>query len=74
MEEYKNLNEGSGIIAYEIANDSISVQFNTGMVYVYTRNSVGSVYLNRMKVMAHNGRGLNSFIMKKVRNKYESKG
>lgn len=39
MERYKNLGRDSGVSAYEIGDDSITVQFSTGEVYLYTYRS-----------------------------------
>lgn len=73
MTQYKNLGGRSGVYSYEIGGDSIEVQFNDGMVYLYTENSAGSTNLEQMKKLALAGSGLNSFINKYVKKGYESK-
>ena len=70
MTEYKNLNDNSGIVAYEINDDSIDIEFESGGVYTYTKASVGEVYFHIMIALAIAGAGLNSFINKCVRNLY----
>lgn len=73
MERYKNLGGDSGVSAYEIGAESITVQFNTGAVYLYTYRSAGSANIEKMKLLAVAGKGLNSFIMRNVKKGYESK-
>lgn len=73
MERYKNLGGDSGVAAYVIANDSITVQFNDGSVYLYNYASTGSDEVEQMKTLALGGEGLNSFINRRVRKAYASK-
>jgi hypothetical protein len=73
MERYKNLGGNSGVAAYEIDSNSITVQFVTGSVYLYTYKSTGSENIEEMKLLAISGQGLNSFISKYVKKSYESK-
>jgi len=73
MERYKNLGGDSGVSAYEIGTESITVQFSTGSVYLYTYKSAGSANIERMKSLAVAGEGLNSYINRNVKKGYESK-
>lgn len=73
MERYKNLGGDSGVSAYEIGDDSITVQFNDGAVYLYTNRKPGSAKLEKMKLLAVAGEGLNSYINTDVKSDYESK-
>ena len=73
MERYINLGKNSGVSAYEIGAESITVQFSSGAVYLYTYKSAGSSNIEKMKLLAVAGKGLNSFIMRNVRKGYESK-
>jgi len=73
MERYQNLGGNSGVSAYEIGAESITVQFSSGTVYLYTYKSAGSGNIEKMKSLAVAGKGLNSFIMRNVRKGYESK-
>lgn len=70
MEAYANLGGDSGVVAYEIGPDSITVQFWDGGVYVYTNASAGSANIAQMKAMARQGYGLNAFINTRVRLRY----
>jgi len=73
MERYKNLGGDSGVSAYEIGVESITVQFSDGSLYLYTYKSAGRNNIEKMKSLALAGEGLNSYIMKNVKNSYESK-
>lgn len=73
MKRYKDLDGDSGIRAYETGSDFIRVQFKDGSVYLYTYSSAGRGNIERMKKLAAHGDGLNAFINKNVRNRYERK-
>jgi len=75
MTRYKNLGGDSGVIFYEIGPSSITVQFHDGKydVYGYTCQSAGRDNIEEMKSLARRGQGLNGFINRRVRKKYESK-
>lgn len=71
MERYKNIGGNSGISGYEIYDDSVTVKFTTGAIYVYTYRSADRENIEQMKILAKQGHGLNSFIMKNVKNSFE---
>lgn len=73
MERYKNLGGDSGISSYEIADESITVQFTTGATYLYTYQSAGQAHIDQMKVLAKAGHGLNSYIKKYANRSYAKK-
>lgn len=73
MERYRNLGGDSGVVAYELGNTSIKVQFRDGSVYLYTYESAGVSNIEHMKQLAVQGQGLNSFISRVVRKGYASK-
>ena len=73
MERYKNLGGKSGVAAYEIGNDSITVQFHDGAIYLYNNQKPGSVNVERMKSLAISGQGLNSFISSDIKKNYIAK-
>lgn len=73
MERYLSLGGDSGVTAYELEDDSITVELSDGSLYLYTYQSAGSQNIEEMKALAVGGRGLNSFINKHVRKKYASK-
>jgi hypothetical protein len=73
MERYQNLGGDSGIVAYEIGDDFIKVQFHDGPVYLYTYESTGQAAIEHMKELARAGHGLNSYISRVVRKQYAAK-
>ena len=73
MTRYRNLEEHSGVTAYEIAPESISVEFNLDAVYLYTYRSAGEKVVEKMKLLAIAGRGLSTYISREVRENFESK-
>lgn len=71
MTKYKDVNGDSGIEAYEIGADKISVKFKgTVKIYVYSYTSAGKENVEYMKKLALSGDGLNSFINLNVKYKY----
>jgi hypothetical protein len=74
MERYLNLGGTSNIHSFEIAADSITVQFGGGgLTYRYSVGSAGASNIDEMKRLARSGRGLNTFINQVVRGDYEAK-
>lgn len=74
MQTYRDWDNDSGILAYEIGGDYIVIQFRTGRYtsYKYTYGSAGSHHISEMIRLAQHGDGLNEYV---VENKvgYESK-
>jgi hypothetical protein len=71
MNVYLDINGDSGVLAYEIGEDSIKVQFkDTSKIYVYSYASAGKENVEHMKKLAQSGDGLNSFINLNVKYKY----
>lgn len=67
MTDYKNLSGQSNVAKYEIAEDFIVVEFKTTnkdgcKIYKYSYISAGQVNAEKMKKLAIEGKGLNSFI------------
>ena len=73
MEGYNNLGGDSAVVAYEMGNDFIKVQFRDGWFYTYTYESAGRDNVEHMKTLASAGRGLNGFISSVVKGGYTSK-
>jgi hypothetical protein len=73
MRVYNDRNQDSGVRAFELGEDSITVQFKDNSTYLYTSQSAGADHLQAMKRLAENGDGLNSYINRFVRNRYLSK-
>jgi len=67
MERYKNLSGSSGVIAFEIGDDWIVVEFAgeasaIDRRYRYTVARAGAPNILEMKRLAQSGRGLATFI------------
>lgn len=73
MERYANRGGDSNVVAYEIEQSSIKVQFGDGSIYLYTSQSAGAANLEHMKQLAIAGQGLNSFIGRVIRKGYAAK-
>lgn len=64
MQPYNDIDNDSNIEAFEIGDDSISVRFFDGRIYVYTYQSAGASHIEEMKRLAHAHDGLNAYINK----------
>lgn len=73
MIRYRDWDKDSGVAAFEIGVSYIDIQFKDGAVYRYTSTSAGSANIAKMAELAKNGEGLNSFINKVVRQRYEQR-
>ena len=73
MEPYKNIAGSSGVRAYEIGPDFITIEFSDGSVYRYTYASAGQENVERMKGFAQAGQGLNTFMNTALSKLYERK-
>ena len=75
MTPYRNLGGNSNVLAYEANADSIHVLFKSGAYQNYLYNSVcpGLAIVEKMKFLAAQGRGLNSYISSIVKNNYAQK-
>lgn len=71
MTRYINRNGNSNIEAYEIGYDYIDVKFfGIYKIYRYSYNSAGKDNVEEAKLLARQGYGLNSFIMRRMRTLY----
>ena len=73
MPRYANHSGQSGVIAYRLGKDAITVVFANGVRYRYTVDSAGAGNLARMRELAEAGRGLSTFISQHVHDRYASK-
>ncbi|MDT3623206.1 hypothetical protein [Cronobacter malonaticus] len=73
MERYQNRGGDSGIVRYEIGDDSIIVQFHDNSMYLYNSIRPGKVTVDHMKMLAKAGQGLNSYISRTVRKNFYQK-
>ncbi|HBZ05961.1 hypothetical protein [Massilia sp.] len=73
MQRYKNRNGESGVVAYDIAERSITVEFRDGDRYLYTDQSAGAENITEMQRLATLGSGLSTYISQVVRERYARK-
>lgn len=73
MIRYRNVSGQSGVAGYSISTDNIIVQFHNGGMYKYSYSKPGRHEVEQMKSLAERGRGLNTFINTRVRERYERK-
>jgi len=73
MQPYANAGGNSGISAYELGSDSITVRFKDGSVYRYTNASAGAAAISTMQDLAEGGQGLNAFINRYAKHSYAGK-
>jgi len=72
MDRYKNLGGNSNVSEYEIGADHIIVKFlGTISTYRYSYSKAGQNQVESMKKLAQAGRGLNSYINRYVKFKYD---
>lgn len=71
MQRYANRSGGSGVSAYEIGTNYIRVMFSTGSIYQYSYRKAGQYHVDKMKTLAIQGSGLNSYINNNVKFKYD---
>ncbi|MDR2818118.1 MAG: hypothetical protein LBB37_01580 [Endomicrobium sp.] len=72
MQQYLNLGEKSGIEVYEISGTYISIKFKrSSKIYIYRYNRAGRDNVEIMKILARKGQGLNSYIMKNVKDLHD---
>ena len=70
MQRYRDWDRDSGVEAYEIGEESITVQFQDGSAYLYTFTVTGRSHVERMITLAQQGDGLNAYINEAVGKRY----
>jgi hypothetical protein len=73
MTPYKDLKGNSGVVAYEIGDRSIIVEFRHHDRYVYDYSRPGHDHVETMKKLAREGRDLSTYISKNVRKQFARK-
>lgn len=72
LEIYKDINNDSGVRGYEIFPTAIKVWFDgNSNPYTYSYRRAGQLHVERMKLLAKQGDGLNSYIMRNVKKLYD---
>jgi hypothetical protein len=73
MTSYANLSGHSGVVAYEIRDEGIVIQFRKGGKYLYNYDIPGRPEVDEMKHLAVTGRGLATYINKNVGKRFAKK-
>ena len=73
MQNYNADGHDAGVVAFETSEDSISIKFRDGSVYLYTNQSAGPAAIAEMKALAKKGDGLTTYINQHVREHYQTK-
>ena len=73
MQRYQSSNKNTGVIAYEVVPDGISIKFRDGSVYLYTIQFTGKTHIAQMQALAKKGAGLTTYINQHVRENYLEK-
>ena len=75
MKPYLNRNGNSSVVSYETTDNSIHVVFKSGIHrnYLYDHGRPGKEMVDRMKDLAAQGHGLNSYISTTVKTNYAKK-
>ena len=73
MQRYQSSNINTGIIAYDILPDGVSIKFRDGSVNLYTIESTGKKHIAQMEKLAQKGEGLTTYINQHVRENYAEK-
>lgn len=73
MRSYIDVDNDSGVAAYELGDTYIIVKFKDGCSYEYTYSRAGASHVENMKKLASSGDGLNAYINKNVRKAYSRK-
>jgi|LauGreDrversion4_2_1035121.scaffolds.fasta_scaffold412863_1 hypothetical protein len=72
MKNYQNRSGNSNVISFKIGSDYITIIFKCSPhPYTYSYQSAGSFHVEKMKKLAINGIGLNSYILTTVRYDFE---
>lgn len=66
MQKYLDRDKDSGISSYQIGVNYIIVKFKAGQLYEYNYTRPGKLHVDKMKILAVQGNGLNSYINKYV--------
>ncbi|MBY0494740.1 MAG: hypothetical protein K2Y23_11040 [Cyanobacteria bacterium] len=73
MTPYRGHGKRHGVLAYEIQQDAIDIEFTSGWIYRFSYEKPGALRVERMKELAEAGHGLSMFISKHVKNRFASR-
>ena len=70
---YGNRDGHSGVVSYAMVDGGIAVRFLDGAVYLYDHDCPGQAHVARMKTLARSGRGLATYISRRVGRRYTAR-
>jgi hypothetical protein len=70
---YENFGGNSGVFAHKIDQESITIEFDDGSMYLYDVHSTSTENITEMQRLAIAGKGLNSYISRVGRKEYAEK-
>ncbi len=70
---YGNRDGHSGVVSYAMVDGGIAVRFVDGAVYLYDGDCPGPMHVARMKALARGGRGLATYISRRVGRRYTAR-
>lgn len=70
MYHYRNVGGNSSVVAYDTGVDWLLIRFNDSSLYLYTTKSTSSEDIEYMRKLANDGKGLNSYVNRRIGNKY----
>ena len=70
---YGNRDGHSGVASYALVGSGIAVRFVDGAVYLYDRACPGPMHVARMKALAQAGRGLATYISRRIGRRYAAR-
>ncbi|MDR6992134.1 hypothetical protein [Luteimonas sp. 3794] len=70
LRPYRNRHGGSGVRAWSISDDTLSIEFVDGAVYDYRRQDIGSRLFAAACSAARAGRGLSTCVSRHLRQRY----
>jgi hypothetical protein len=73
MQKYSEEDHETGVVAYGLGENSITILFQEGWFYLYDGDKPGMEQVNDMKALALKGRGLSTYISQHVRENYKRK-
>jgi len=73
MQAYKNLSGTSGVVAFQIGDHHIDIEFAGRKRYRYDYTKPGEKEVETMKTLAKSGKGLATFISQNVGERFAAK-
>lgn len=66
LQRYGTSNHEAGVTEFALLPDAILLLFHNGAAYLYTNDVPGAMHVERMRALATQGRGLNTYVSRFV--------